>query len=1048
MVSFPPNVDVRILRKADKIWHIEVQGRRGWAPVTALQENKMIVRKEQLVEVFAEAEMVDESVSVVDATVNKQPAVEQKLAEAPAVEEKPAEAQPVEEKSADALPVEEKPAEVLPVEENPAEIQPAEEIKPVHEDVDEGDEPFDEPELSIGTVDIEAQQLSVDTSTPTQNVEELDEDDLLAMEDEQIPVDEPLFIKKDAYKVGEDSLDKSVKLEVVGIDSSATEHKAADAQEPDSTNVEELIEATITEEPIETSETLTTTEEISQSESNIDTEQTLQADSIPQENVVSVQNDDSSSNEASAVVESEIKEEVPETLLPSSTVESVPSVVSESTETVAPIPDIQPSFAAQQTVIDGTTIPDFDNESILSTVENENKPTETETLKTATVMPTINVQPDDSNTIETAKIEIEQFTSTLDIKPVESYETVTSETVYEYEYQAASTQSETYASAIDATVAVDTTSPGEVITEPHVQSPETNEASNEAIERDQFQAPSHEDVPFTSHEEEKQLEPTKPAIFQNLGKPVEIPTVVSEQVVNEPQEAPQESQAAPLKAEIHNEPVEIGVGKVEEVVRVEEQPPSADTDDIFSANYVPKTDAEPQTTTDEPINESNWWDGILIGLEDMVASIVSIFKSDSAESSEVQPVNPEVKEEVLDVDEGYCEKLDGNSCPKTAPKQSIHTTATSVEVNYTQFINGFLNKLIEMANLVMFLSIAGACILLFLLGQQCLANNGRESDLVSKLNIIERRLLTSDKECGLVKTDLLDTRKKLASIADKSFGTDDMIKQCESEKSELRVKIESLEKELEISVEAGLELNKMVTDLLNNQSGSDSIISSVEELQKQLNEQEATTVYINNLLGEKSRENSELQILLSESNNKFGAEIDKLLKENDELRADRETVEGELKDSIDLLQMQLNRDLEEKSIALEVKTREFVELNKKYEEVVSRWQISMARADAYEDSISKLKELNGKDDIRTVIEITNSNAKLLATEKENETLKEKLDADAYAQSRLNEQINLLHGDISRLQSEFNQNEKDKLEAQTRLEVLSSYFKDKEAQLQQ
>ena len=44
--------------------------------------------------------------------------------------------------------------------------------------------------------------------------------------------------------------------------------------------------------------------------------------------------------------------------------------------------------------------------------------------------------------------------------------------------------------------------------------------------------------------------------------------------------------------------------------------------------------------------------------------------------------------------------------------------------------------------------------------------------------------------------------------------------------------------ELENAAEAGLELNKMVSELLSSQSGSDSIISSVEELQKQLNEQQ------------------------------------------------------------------------------------------------------------------------------------------------------------------------------------------------------------------
>ena len=49
--------------------------------------------------------------------------------------------------------------------------------------------------------------------------------------------------------------------------------------------------------------------------------------------------------------------------------------------------------------------------------------------------------------------------------------------------------------------------------------------------------------------------------------------------------------------------------------------------------------------------------------------------------------------------------------------------------------------------------------------------------------------------------------------------------------------------ELENAAEAGLELNKMVSELLSSQSGSDSIISSVEELQKQLNEQQGDIEY-------------------------------------------------------------------------------------------------------------------------------------------------------------------------------------------------------------
>lgn len=38
-------------------------------------------------------------------------------------------------------------------------------------------------------------------------------------------------------------------------------------------------------------------------------------------------------------------------------------------------------------------------------------------------------------------------------------------------------------------------------------------------------------------------------------------------------------------------------------------------------------------------------------------------------------------------------------------------------------------------------------------------------------------------------------------------------------------------------------------------------------------------------------------------------------------------------------------------------------------------------------------------------------------------------------------------ELERLKQDYNQSEKDKLEAQTRLEVLSNYFREKETQLQ-
>lgn len=113
------------------------------------------------------------------------------------------------------------------------------------------------------------------------------------------------------------------------------------------------------------------------------------------------------------------------------------------------------------------------------------------------------------------------------------------------------------------------------------------------------------------------------------------------------------------------------------------------------------------------------------------------------------------------------------------------------------------------------------------------------------MNELERHLMAELKENEMLKGDVIMTRQKLLSIEDNSFGSNDMVialkqdlESTEQLKNEYAEKIVSLERELEAAAEDGLELNRMVSELLNNQSGSESIISSVEDLQRQLNEQQ------------------------------------------------------------------------------------------------------------------------------------------------------------------------------------------------------------------
>lgn len=48
---------------------------------------------------------------------------------------------------------------------------------------------------------------------------------------------------------------------------------------------------------------------------------------------------------------------------------------------------------------------------------------------------------------------------------------------------------------------------------------------------------------------------------------------------------------------------------------------------------------------------------------------------------------------------------------------------------------------------------------------------------------------------------------------------------------------------------------------------------------------------------------------------------------------------------------------------------------------------------------------------------------------------------------LEDHVKIVSEEVSSLKQEYTQSEKEKLEAQTRLEVLSGYFKEKETQLQ-
>lgn len=74
------------------------------------------------------------------------------------------------------------------------------------------------------------------------------------------------------------------------------------------------------------------------------------------------------------------------------------------------------------------------------------------------------------------------------------------------------------------------------------------------------------------------------------------------------------------------------------------------------------------------------------------------------------------------------------------------------------------------------------------------------------------------------------------------------------EKEELKEQIVSLEKDLEGASEAGLELERMLREILASQGDDNTLVKSIQDLQDRLNDQQNTNVALKNALAIKTQE--------------------------------------------------------------------------------------------------------------------------------------------------------------------------------------------------
>lgn len=368
------------------------------------------------------------------------------------------------------------------------------------------------------------------------------------------------------------------------------------------------------------------------------------------------------------------------------------------------------------------------------------------------------------------------------------------------------------------------------------------------------------------------------------------------------------------------------------------------------------------------------------------------------------------------------------------------------------FILSFGDKALEMMNVIIILSITALAIVIFLIIHSCVKNCARESPLIAKVNHLERVLMSSMKENAGLQLELVEAKEKLEQIEDNSFGSNEMVislKQQLTESDHLRFHLQQeigqLQKELAKSGHANDELNRLLTEALNSKAGSETIMQSVELLHKQIEEEQMTIATLNDALGSKSRENSELQVQLNETTTKLMQEIKSLKGIYDDIELEKICIENELKN--------LKRTFDEKIETIEKSKQEEVDrinqklLRKEKEalEFHQKYRTSEAKIQVLNDCITELKK--DTSDIAEFLDSIDAKAEVILVEKERDQAKQQLQVEIDARTILEERLKNVTEEVSSLKKEFEVVEKEKLEAKTRLDVLSSYFKEKETELQ-
>ncbi|XP_066976484.1 transport and Golgi organization protein 1-like isoform X21 [Macrobrachium rosenbergii] len=349
----------------------------------------------------------------------------------------------------------------------------------------------------------------------------------------------------------------------------------------------------------------------------------------------------------------------------------------------------------------------------------------------------------------------------------------------------------------------------------------------------------------------------------------------------------------------------------------------------------------------------------------------------------------------------------------------------------------------------------------------------REGPLLEALNRIDHENRVKADENESLHAELVKARAELESVASRvtmsSGDVNEISSQLEmvkneyaNEKIQLEERIVQLEHELEEATSNGLEMHKMLSEMLAAQKEASAFQASIDHLQSMLDGQREKVETLTSDLALKNRLNEELHNELSSSMeraNKLDYQVEQLTHSLEELTGVKGEAIRKLQEEAALVEelKQANTSLTQQTGDYDSKvtslSSELTDLRETISQLRESVETKESELQVAKECLKQLR-LTSSDDsaapdeekLSALFDVIRVKAELHKVNNDRLNLVEQLQDAEMAQKNLEEAMASIRTEVTELRTHHDVAIREKQEAMSKLEVLTKYFEEKEAQL--